>query len=267
MGFYDLSKDERQKLVNKTEEDILQAILDLDSQLDNKEKITVIPEIIRKYASDSDTYIRKNAYKAIGRLYWVYTDLREKILHILDEMLKDSDEKVRQTSVYALGEIGMKDNGSIMKIFEKALTDEHHSVRNAVIGALKQMGQKNPEPTFEFVRKHFHDDDPKIRREMVHGIELRGRTHPEEVLPLLEELQDENVKEVRSMVIHVVGQISYKKTCLETVVDSLKTWKNLEIVREAAEEILKVHRRYKFAARSPEDAENYIKEHLPDILV
>lgn len=92
------------------------------------------------------------------------------------------------------------------------------------------MGQKNPEPTFDFARKHLKDDDPKIRREIVHGIELRGRTHPEDVLPLLEELQDEEVKEVRNMVIHVIGQISYKKGCLEKVVDALNGWRNMGCV-------------------------------------
>jgi hypothetical protein len=64
------------------------------------------------------------------------------------------------------------------------------------------------------------------------------------------------------MIIHVIGQISYQKGCLEKVVDALKRWQNKELVCEAAEEILKVHRRYKFAARSAEDAEDWIKKHL-----
>jgi len=104
-------------------------------------------ERIKKYASDSDTYIRKNTYIIIGKLY------RNKI---------DAD--------------------SIWGMLEKALNDEHQSVRNAVIGSLKQMGAKNPRPTLEFARKFLHHHDPKIRREIVHGIELRGRTHPEEIL-------------------------------------------------------------------------------------
>ena len=70
------------------------------------------------------------------------------ILQLLDVMLEDKNEKVRQTSVYALGEIGKKDAEMVFKPFEKALIDKHHSVRNAVIGALKQMGLKNPIPTF-----------------------------------------------------------------------------------------------------------------------
>lgn len=131
----------------------------------------------------------------------VHIDLEKIILRLLDAMLKDRNERVRQTSVYALGEIGKKDADNVIKPFEKALVDKHHSVRNAVIGALKQMGLKNPVPTFKFAKMHGHDGDPKIRREIIHGIELRGRTHPEEVLPLLKELQNEKVKTVRDMII------------------------------------------------------------------
>jgi len=67
------------------------------------------------------------------------------------------------------------------------------------------------------------------------------------------------------MIIHVLGQISYKNGCLEKVVENLKSWKNRELVRDAFKEILKVHSRYKCAVRSPEDAEDYIKKHLNDI--
>jgi len=259
MGFYDLSKDERQKIVYETEEAILSSIKSLNIV---NNSIGIFPDGILKYASNSDTYMRKNAYMVIGRIYCDNEDLRENILLVVDEMLGNSDEKVRQTAVYALGEIGKKDADSILNTFERALKDKHHSVRNAVIGALKQMGQKNPEPTFKFAKMHLHDKDPKTRREIVHGIELRGRTHPEEVLPLLKELQYEEVKRVRNIIIHVIGQISYKKGCLEKVVAALNDWENIELVCEATKEIVKVHKSYKFAVRSPKDAENYIKEHL-----
>jgi HEAT repeat protein len=259
MGFYDLSKTERQKLVNEIEDKILQSILDLGSVTDND---IIIPETIWNYSSDNDTYIRKNAYLAIGRIYMGHIDLEKIILRLLDAMLKDRNERVRQTSVYALGEIGKKDADNVIKPFEKALVDKHHSVRNAVMGALKQMGLKNPVPTFKFAKMHLHDDDPKIRREIIHGIELRGRTHPEEVLPLLKELQNEKVKTVRDMIIHVIGQISYKKGCLEIVVENLKSWTNKELVIDASKEIVNVHRRYKFATITPEEANEYIKNHL-----
>ena len=261
MGFYDLSKAERQKIVFKIEDDIMQAISKLNKKGNNN---VFVPEVILHYASDSDTYIRKNTYMAVGRIYWADEGLRDIILRILDIMLENPDEKIRQSSVYAMGEIGKQDADVILESFEKALKDKHHSVRNAVIGTMKQMGQKNPEPTFEFARLHLHDTDPEIRREIIHGIELRGRTHPEDVLPLLKELQYEKVRDVRNMIIHVIGQISYKKGCLEVVIDALKDWKNRELVRDALEEILDVHRRYSFAAISPEDAEDYIKEHFTE---
>jgi hypothetical protein len=63
-------------------------------------------------------------------------------------------------------------------------------------------------------------------------------------------------------VIHVAGQISYKKGCLEKVVNNLKNWENKELVAEIVDEIVDVHKQYSFAVRSAEDAENYIKLNL-----
>lgn len=260
MGFYELSKKERIKLVDKIQNVILNTI-----EEDKKLNITVIPESILQYASNNDTYIRKILYTAMGRIYRDRHDLKPKVLEILNLMLNNPNELVRQTSVYSFGEIGKKDPSIVMDKFEIALNDGNHRVRNAVIGALKQMGQKNPEPTFKFAKKHLHDDNPEIRREIVHGIELRGRTHPEDVLPLLEELQDEDVVEVRKMIIHVIGQISYKKGCLEKVIDSLNQWKNRNIVHDALDEIIEVHKRYKFAVKTPDEAEEYIKAHSVDV--
>ena len=50
----------------------------------------------------------KNAYMAISRIYLGHTELQGKILQILDNMLEYPEERVRQTSVYSLGQIGKK---------------------------------------------------------------------------------------------------------------------------------------------------------------
>ncbi|MGB8232771.1 MAG: HEAT repeat domain-containing protein [Methanobacterium sp.] len=263
MGFYDLTKPARQKIIKEIENEILISILNLSSQSDRERNM--VPEIILNYSSDKDTYIRKNVYLSIAKIFFSHTNLRETILELLDDMLNNIDGRIRQTSVYALGEIGKKDADSIMILFERALKDKNPYVRNGIIGAMKQMGQKNPKPTFKFARKHLHDDDPRIRMEIVHGIELRGRNYPEEVLPLLIELQNEEVIPVRNMIIHVLGQISYKKGCLEKVIENLTSWKNRELVLDASKEILDVHIRYKFAARTPEYVEDYINKHLINI--
>lgn len=250
MGFYDLNKDERKELVNKMEESIK-----------NYLKNDQIP-VILKYASDEDFYIRKNTYLILGRLYTSHDELKESILRVGEELLHNDDEHVRQTSVYIWSEIGKYDADKAVEYLEIALNDDSHVVKNAVMGALKQMGQKNPGPTLEFAKKFLHHEDPEVRRIVVHGIELRGRTHPEEILPLLKELQNEENKRVRIMVIHVIGQISYKKGCLKIVIPALKKYENKELVNEALIEIIEVHKRYKFAEKSFEEAEDYINKNI-----
>ncbi|MEA3282779.1 MAG: HEAT repeat domain-containing protein [Euryarchaeota archaeon] len=87
-----------------------------------------------------------------------------------------------------------------------------------------------------------------------------GRT-PKEILTPLTEVQGDPDKNVRRMVIHVLGQISYKKGGLEKVVLALKGWGNEEIVKKALKEILSVHKRYqRFSARSHEEVLEYLKE-------
>jgi HEAT repeat protein len=250
MGFYDLSKEERQKLIEKMENSIKK-----DLETDQMENIL-------NYASDGDTYIRKKAYLILGRLYRSHGNLTNKIINVTEKLLNNKDENIRQTAIYAFSEIGKIDSNEVWKYFEIAMRDRHHKVRNATMGSLKQMGQKNPEATLKFSKKFLHDPDPEVRRVIVHGMELRGRTHPQDILPLLEEMQNEKNKRVRDMVIHVIGQISYKKGCLETTVSALKEWKNKELVNDALLEIIDVHSRYKFADKSPDEAKNYINKNI-----
>jgi hypothetical protein len=136
-------------------------------------------------------------------------------------------------------------------------------VRNAVIGSVKKMGEKNPVPVLKWARQYLHHADKEIRREICHGIELRGRTRPQDILPLLRELQFDQTARVRNTLVHVLGQIAYKKGCLETVVADLKTWENKELVAKALEEIIDVHERYKnFAFYSTEETTRYIQQNF-----
>ena len=237
MGFYDLSKKERKRLVDRIGEAIK---LDLGGKRYKN---------IRRYASSRDTHVRRNVYLILGKLY--HEGMGKHVLNVLECLFRDNNERVRQTAVYALGEIGKSDADKVLKMLEKALNDTHHSVGNAVVGALKRMGEKNPGPVLRFAKRFLHSPDPRIRRVVIHGIELRGRTHPEDVLPLLAEAQNDPERRVRKTIVHVLGQISYKKGCLEKVVSALKSWKNKELVEKALKEILDVHRRYeKFSAKS-----------------
>lgn len=251
MTFYDLDKQDRAKLVKKINNDLLSDL-----------KEGKIADTLM-YFSDEDTYIRKNAYLAIGKIYKEEDIYRKKIISLLDKLLKSDNEKIRQTTVNAAGEIGIKDFMNVEHYFDTALFDEHHSVRNAVIGSVKKMGEKNHVPVLKWARKYLHHTDKEIRREICHGIELRGRTHPQDILPLLKELQHDKTSRVKNTLVHVIGQIAYKKDCLATVIKDLKTWDNKEVVEKAIEEIIDVHHRYKnFAILTQKQAIEYIEKNI-----
>jgi hypothetical protein len=250
MGFYDHTKEERNKLVEKINRNIF-------SDIQNNKV-----GFIKEYFSDEDTYIRKAAYQAIGKIFFTNQKLQNKIILLFEKLLTEKGPKIRQSVVNAAGEIAIREFETVEHLFSKGLFDEHHSVKNAVIGSLKKAGEKNPEPVFIFARKYLHHPDEEVRREVCHGIELRGRKHPLEVLPLLKELQHESKPRVRNMVIHVLGQIAYEQSCLEKVVADLNHWENKELVEEAFEEIIEVHGRYKnFAAFTQQQAADYIDKH------
>lgn len=250
MPFYDLSKSERIELVAKINKKILSE-LKIGQQ-----------KFILEYFSDEDTYIRKTGYLAIGKIYNSNCELQSNILELLEILFKNKNEKIRQTAINAAGEIGKTKFEVIDNLMKRGLFDEHHSVRNAVIGSIKKIGEKNPKPMLAFAKQFLHHPDKEIRREICHGIELRGRTHPQDILPLLKELQDDKTPRVRNTLVHVLGQIAYKKGCLETVIQDLQTWKNKELVKDAIEEIIDVHDRYKdFSVKTQDEAIEYIEKH------
>ena len=225
MAFYDLSKEERVQLVECIHADLLNELLS------KKKKKTLT------YFSDEDTYIRKSGYLSMGRIYFANEKLQPAIIELLNGLLKSEDAKIRQTVINAAGEIGKKDFEEVKHIFDTSLFDVHHSPRNAVIGSIKKMGEVNPKPVLKWAKGYLHHSDLEIRREICHGIELRERKHPEDILPLLKELEHDKKARVSNTLVHVLGQIAYKKGCLETVVKHLKTWQNQELVQDALEEI------------------------------
>jgi HEAT repeats len=211
MGFYDLSKEKRDALVKQIGNGILSNLKSSTQQY------------ILSCFSDNDTYIRKTAYIAVGRIYNGHFNLQLKTLHTLDLLIQESDFKIRQTTINAAGEIGMRVFDRVEHFFDTGIFDSHHSVRNAVIGSLKKMSEKNPIPVLAWARKYLHHPDKEIRREVCHGIELRGRTHPQDILPLLKELEHDKTARVRNTLVHVLGQIAYKKGCLKRLLKTLTT--------------------------------------------
>ena len=195
MPFYDLEKFERIKLVDKINQQILSELISKKINLFLLIILMKIPTSVKQYLS-------------IGKIYKENKKLQKAILVLLDTLFKSENEKVRQTTINAAGEIGKIDFSPIEIFMKNALFDQHHSVRNAVIGSIKKMGKKNPKPVLLFAKQYMHHEDKEIRREICHGIELRGRTHPQDILPLLKELQFDKTARVRNTLVHVIGQIA-----------------------------------------------------------
>lgn len=250
MAFYDLTKAERNDVVAGINENLMAELM--KGQLQK----------YVQYFADEDTYIRKAAYLAIGRIYFSHNDLRQIIIQSLDKLILNENFKVRQTVINAAGEIGKYDFKMVQHFFDAGLFDPHHSPRNAVIGSVKKMSEVNPVDVLAWAKTYLHHPDKEIRRQICHGIELRGRKFPLDILPLLQELQFDKTPRVRKTLIHVLGQIAYKKGCLKIVIGHLKRWEDKQLVAGALDEIIDVHRRYRnFAALTQTEAKKLIDEY------
>jgi hypothetical protein len=248
MLFYDLPKNERVNVVANISNTILKELQN------SKLKHTIL------YFANTDTYIRKSAYLSLGRLYFSHKTLQPKIIKTLDTLILEDDFKILQTVINSAGEIGKRDFKIVQHFFDKGLLDIHHSPRNAVIGSIKKMGEVNPKPVLHWAKKYLHHESKEIRREICHGIELRGRKFPQDILPLLQELENDKTARVRNTLVHVIGQIAYKKGCLKIVMEHLKKWTNQQLVADAIDEIIDVHHRYRnFSAMTQDEARKYIE--------
>ena len=79
MSFYDLDKKERAELVVKITDSIF-------FDIKKNKNISII-----EYFSNEDTYIRKSAYIAIGRIYKSNENLKTRILGLLANLLKSEN--------------------------------------------------------------------------------------------------------------------------------------------------------------------------------
>jgi len=252
MGFYDLSKTEREQKYKDIQNNILN-----DLQSDEYTATAA-------YFNDADTYIRKAAYLGVGRLFKQGLLPSGVITSMLDALMKSGSERIRQTVINAAGEIAVIDIAPVEHLLDIGITDPHHSVKNAVQGSLKKAGEKNPAQITLFCRRHIISPDPEARRTAAHGLELRGRSHPEDVMPVLRMLQFEKHKRVRPMLAHIFGQISYKKGCLEKVTAELLTWEDKALADECFEAIIEQHRHIDSHYRtvetlSPQGCEEYLR--------
>ncbi|KJS86521.1 MAG: hypothetical protein JM58_06785 [Peptococcaceae bacterium BICA1-8] len=232
MAFYELTKEERK-----------QKYIDILDNICIAMQNNVLSEI-KPLFDHQDTYFRKAAYLAVGKIYVSEPKMIKDILECLNELFQNESERIRQTVIYSCGEIAIYDFESVREFFDKGMIDDHHSVRNAVVGSLKKAGGKNPDKILPYCNANIVSSNLETRRLSCHCLELRGREHPQEIIDILKFLQYEKIKRVKDMLIHVLGQISYKKGCLFYVTKQVESWDNKEIFRLYKQEVIEVHGRY-----------------------
>ena len=106
MAFYDWSKEKRQAFALELY-GLSKAVLEGTD-----------PAGLLMYFSDEDTYIRKTAYLALGKVVKHHPVLTKAAIEFLKHRLGNPDFKVRQTAVNAAGEIGKWDFESVAFIFD-----------------------------------------------------------------------------------------------------------------------------------------------------
>ena len=62
-------------------------------------------ENIKKYASDTDEFVRKNTYLILGKYFSTQIELKDKVYFTVDQLLRDANSQIRQTAVLAFSEM------------------------------------------------------------------------------------------------------------------------------------------------------------------
>jgi HEAT repeat protein len=202
-------------------------IIDVLQELDRDESIELLTDVLR---SSEDSGLKSHAASALHKY-----SVREDILSLLKEALKNSYQDVRQRAAEALGKPGNENAVSELLKFleggdssdrqsaicalgsigsEKAYArllrvfqdnDEDLSIRNLAIWALTQI---NVRRTLELLTEHLkHIQDRDLLKEII--ITLGKSSEPGAVEPLLQLLnKDDEDSMIQSYTLHALGQVA-----------------------------------------------------------
>lgn len=106
-------------------------------------------ENIRKYASDTDEYVRKNTYIVLGKIYSTHFHLKDQVYFAVDRLLKDANSQIRQTAVLAFGELMKLDARRAIDLLTKVRPSDILWLPKEVIDIARKMGRKIMRPNSE----------------------------------------------------------------------------------------------------------------------
>jgi hypothetical protein len=97
---------------------------------------------IRKYASDTDDYVRTNTYIVLGKIYSTHFHLKDQVYFAVDKLLKDANSQIRQTAVLAFGELMKLEPRRAIELLTKVKPQDLLWLPKEVIDIALRMGRK-----------------------------------------------------------------------------------------------------------------------------
>ena len=104
---------------------------------------------IRKYASDTDEFVRKNTYLILGKYFSTQIQLKDKVYIAVDQLLRDTNSQIRQTAVLAFAEMMKLDPRKTIPLLGKIRPNDLLWLPREVLDLVRRAGQslvgKRPE--------------------------------------------------------------------------------------------------------------------------
>jgi hypothetical protein len=96
---------------------------------------------IRKYASDTDEFVRKNTYIILGKYFSTQIQLRDKVYFAVDQLLRDTNSQIRQTAVLAFSEMMKFDPKKTIGLLGKIRPNDLLWLPREVLDLVRRTGQ------------------------------------------------------------------------------------------------------------------------------
>ena len=104
---------------------------------------------IRRYASDTDEFVRKNTYIILGKIYSTHFDLKDKVYFAVDKLVKDTNSQIRHTAVQAVGELMKLDPRKAVGLIGQVAQSDLLWLPREAFDLARRMGKKIINPFSE----------------------------------------------------------------------------------------------------------------------
>lgn len=98
-------------------------------------------ENIRKYAADTDEFVRTNTYLILGKYYSTQIQLKDKVYLTVDQLLRDANSQIRETAVLAFAEMVKLDPRKAIGLLGKIRPNDLMWLPREVLDLVRRAGK------------------------------------------------------------------------------------------------------------------------------